>query len=546
MENRSRSTSDIFVQPYATSSQASLLQEAHETLLTKEALQFINSLIQSFANDIEKLESQRLYRQWKIRRGQYVFDFLPEGVGIRSENWKIHSLPPCLYDRRVDLGDVDPSNASQLLSALQSEAQGVQIDFDDGFCPHWYNVLIGHYNVYKACRGYLSVEKEVSSSQISPSKTILSLPFSPYIMFRPRAFNMIERNIFVKGKRIPGSLFDFGLHIFHNGKILNSFTHGGPFFYLSKLEEWKEALLWNRIFNWTENKISLPFGSIKACVLIESLPAVFQMDEILWALKEHSAGLNCGMWDYAASFIARLGHKTNKLFPDRSKYVTMKQMFLAKYRSLLIATCHRRGAPATGGMFAGFSGMASKNFQKLKEEAEMAKGEDALCGADGGLVYDIILVPYVQQTFQRIFGNNKCNQIDTLSQYPSSLLICKEDLLTIPEGGATLEGLELNIEVSLHFIENWIKKRGHFILHQRVEDSATAEISRLQVWQQLLHGVPFEGKPLEGRFLRFDKPPSSVTLPLVWTEATYFIWKVETRMFLSTECVETKELDAIT
>ncbi|RXN26847.1 malate glyoxysomal-like protein [Labeo rohita] len=273
----------------------------------------------------------------------------------------------------------------------------------------------------------------------------------------------------VNGREVPGPLFDFGLLMFHNAKLLLQ-NQSGPFFYLSKVESYMEARLWSQIFFWTEKKLSMPTGCIKATVLIECVLASFEMEEILYELKEHSAGLNCGIWDYSASFVNKFGHRTDFLLPDRSKYVDMEKRFLHSYMDLLVQTCHRRGALATGGM-----------------AALLLKLLEIKAGVDGFMVYDMDLIEPMQKLFKlHSHGQNQ------LMQLREDITVTAEDLLIMPAGGVTLYGLRYNIAVGVLFIEAWLSGRGHFFYLGKVEDSATAEISRSQVWQWIRHQVRLE------------------------------------------------------
>nr|AZL94488.1 malate synthase [Nephromyces sp. MMRI] len=458
--------------------------KAIKTLFTQNFIIFFEKLLNIFDENFQSIEEHRITRQWQIKNDTYKFSFNHNIIYEKNPNWKIDPLPHNLFNRQIDIGDVDPSNIEHLLKALNSGAQGVQVDFDDGFCPYWSNVIKGHHNIYLICRGLLKYKN--LTYNLNNINTI------SYIMFRPRALNMIERNILVNGKRVSGALLDFALHIYHNGALLNKYDKG-PYFYLSKIESYTETFFWNDVFDWTEKELKLSSGCIKACVLIECLTAVFQMDEILWSLKKHSAGLNCGLWDYSASFITRLGHNKKLLFPDRSKYVNMSQSFLSNYRKLLVSICHKRGAPATGGMFALVQDLSVMSREKLIEILLENKKIETLIGADGGLVYDLSLVEPLKELYKELFPNGKLNQIDEIWTLNYLNNKNEEDLLCIPQtGGATFDGLKLNIEVIILFIENWILKKGHFIYKGKVEDSATAEISRSQIWQQIRHKAVFE------------------------------------------------------
>ncbi|KAK3535590.1 hypothetical protein QTP70_017123 [Hemibagrus guttatus] len=311
---------------------------------------------------------------------------------------------------------------------------------------------------------------------------------APVLMLRPRAWNIVEHNMLVNGQEIPGPLFDFGLLMFHNAKLLLE-NQSGPFFYLSKVESYLEARLWNQIFLWTEDRLGLPVGSIKATVLIECVLATFEMEEILYELKEHSAGLNCGIWDYSASFVNKFGHRAEFLLPDRSKYVNMEKRFLRSYMDLLVQTCHRRGALATGGMAALLLPPQRDRvmYKTVLSTVTRLKLLEIKAGVDGFMVYDMNLIEPMQKLFQiHSTGENQ------LQELRNDVSVTPEDLLTMPAGGVTLYGLKHNIAVGVLFIEAWLSGRGHFFFKGQVEDSATAEISRSQVWQWIRHQVKLE------------------------------------------------------
>lgn len=293
----------------------------------------------------------------------------------------------------------------------------------------------------------------------------------------------------VNGKQVPGPLFDFGLLMFHNARRLLK-TNSGPYFYLSKLEGRLEARIWDKVFSWTENKLGLPHGCVKACVLIENVLASFEMDEILFELRDHSAGLNCGIWDYSASFINKFGDRKSFLLPDRNKYVSMDRHFLRSYMDLVVATCHRRGCPATGGMAALLlpnSPASSSDYEKVLHSVQQAKGKEIKAGVDGFMVYDLGLVKPMQELFKTLTtGENQYNVTQ------DEVAVTAQDLLLMPSGGVTRNGLKHNITVGILFIDSWLKGEGHFRMNGAIEDSATAEISRSQVWQCIRHQASLE------------------------------------------------------
>ena len=386
-----------------------------------------------------------------------------------------------LQNRHLDLGDVSPSDFSHFTAALRSPVQGIQVDFDDGHCPTWRNQILGMHNIKLAISGLIPGIPKISEA--------------PVLMLRPRAWNMIEKNLSINGRRIPGPVFDFGLLMFHHGRSILEETRSGPSFYLSKLEGAAEAKLWNDIFIWSEIRLGFPRGTVKACVLIENILSAFEMNDILWELREHSLGLNCGIWDYAASIIAKFGtNDPNFLLPDRQKYVNVNKKFLRSYMQLVVRVCHKRGAHATGGMAANLLPVkkeaCDENSRKILTTVYNAKLEEIKIGLDGFMVYDLGLVGMINELWWVHVGDLR-NQINLL---PANSMedIKEEDLLSLPKGGVTLAGLEHNIRVGLLFIYNWLNGIGNFAHNGFIEDSATAEISRSQVWQWIRYQAKLE------------------------------------------------------
>uniref|UniRef100_A0A336LLQ2 malate synthase n=1 Tax=Culicoides sonorensis TaxID=179676 RepID=A0A336LLQ2_CULSO len=405
---------------------SSRLSEAYRYLFDKDAITFLSDFVTTFEGDYDKIILQRQRQSLSINEGTFSKGF----KNVHSnEDWKISPLPECLKNRKLDLGDCSPANTFHFIDALNSNVQGIQVDFDDGFCPTWFNTILGLYNVCLATRSKLN-------------GMLRKIENCPLLMMRPRAFNMIEHHCSINGRKVPGAFFDFALLMYHNARILFE-SYIGPYFYLSKIESVSEALLWNKIFHWIQDRLNIPQGTIKACILIENIFAAFEMEDILFAIKEHAIGLNCGIWDYSASIIQKFGHQKEYLIPDRSKYVNVGQTFLKNYMQLVIRTCHKHNALATGGMlWRGFTVLS--------------------------------------------------NQLQIL---PDISHITPDSLLQIPKGEVTLEGLRHNLNVSLLFIYHWLSAQGIFYYKLSVEDSATAEISRSQLWQWLRHEIPIEGIP---------------------------------------------------
>ncbi|KAJ8262393.1 hypothetical protein GJAV_G00165930 [Gymnothorax javanicus] len=451
------------------------LEEAHQSLFTTASVLFLAELTTTFQDEVDRILKLRVSGKISLALSGDLPGFSDETSHIRSDaTWKVLPVPERLRRRHVDIGDLAPCDTEHFIQGLQSSAQGIQVDFDDGNCPTYYNQIKGIYNVFKAVHNQFHDAPPISEA--------------PVLMLRPRAWNMVEHSMMVNGRQVPGPLFDFGLMMFHCGLQLFE-NKSGPFFYLSKIESHIEARLWNNIFLWTENKLGLPVGSIKATVLIENVLATFEMDEILYELRDHSAGLNCGIWDYSASFVNKFGNNPAFLLPDRSKYVNMEKQFLKCYMDLLVQTCHRRGALAMGGMAALLlpKDKNSALYNEVLATVTRLKLLEIKAGVDGFMVYDMDLIEPMQQLFQQHTKGD--NQLNVLRE---DLIVTPVQLLTMPAGGVTLYGLKYNIAVGVMFIEAWLRGKGHFFYKGQVEDSATAEISRSQVWQWIRHEARIE------------------------------------------------------
>uniref|UniRef100_A0A182QWW6 malate synthase n=1 Tax=Anopheles farauti TaxID=69004 RepID=A0A182QWW6_9DIPT len=452
------------------------LESAYKELFTDGALQFLVQLVSEFDAEVEQLLQNRIKRRVLIEEGKWkpVFHNSSESL-----EWTVGDLPVRLRNRKLDLGDVSPANTVHFIDCLYADVQGIQVDFDDGHCPTWRNTVQGLYNVTRAVQGNL---------QGAPA----DVQAYPILMLRPRALNMIEHHCIVKGKEVIGPLFDFAILMFHNARTMANLGVG-PYLYLSKIEDPSETALWNRIFTWTERQLGLLNGTIKACVLIENILAAFRMEDILYSIRDHAIGLNCGIWDYCASIIAKFGWQREFLLPDRNKYVNMGQPFLRNYMRLLIHVCHKRGALATGGMAAKIlpSGKekALLSDDEIIESVKLAKSVEIDAGVDGFMIYDLRMVDAINQLWDRkTDGENQLNILPNVSG------ICAESLLQIPKGGVTIDGLGNNITVALLFIYHWLTGSGVFFLNGSVEDSATAEISRSQLWQWIRMGAVVEDR----------------------------------------------------
>ncbi|KAJ8720988.1 hypothetical protein PYW08_006453 [Mythimna loreyi] len=452
-------------------------EDIHKTIFSEGAVDFLFRIHKTFENQIEQLYKDRLQRTVTTRTLSTLdFKKSPER---NDKSWTIAPLPSRLLNRHLDLGDVSASNTAHFVSSLNEDVQGIQVDFDDGHCPTWKNQLQAYQNIKLAVNGKL----------LGAPVTITT---SPVLMLRPRAWNMIEHNILIDGKEAIGPLVDFAILMYHNAKTLYE-ANSGPYFYLSKLEGASEAQLWNDIFVWAQTELGLPQGTIKACVLIENIISSFELEEILYALREHSLGLNCGIWDYCASIISKFGDREEFLLPDRNKYVNMDRHFLNSYLRLVVSTCHARGAPATGGMAAAMlkpgSDITDKESKTIITKILAAKMKEIEHGVDGFMVYDARVVPLINELWKKSGAtpNQICKKFE--------VNVTPQDLLSIPRDGVTLQGLKHNVAISILFIYYWLAGIGHFFYSGNVEDSATAEISRFQIWQWIRFSPPLEDDP---------------------------------------------------
>jgi malate synthase len=426
--------------------------------------------VQEFLIALERRFGERRRELLSRRKQRTSFDFLPETASVRAGEWRIAPVPEVLLDRRVEI--TGPTDAKMVINALNSGANVFMADCEDSLAPSWDNVIGGQEALFGAVRKTLTfTSPEGKRYQLNEKTAVLFV--------RPRGWHLDEAHVKVDGRVMSGGLFDFGVFFFHNAK--EQLARGvGPFFYLPKLESHLEARLWNDVFDFAEDTLGLKRGSIKATVLIETLPAAFEMDEILYELREHSAGLNCGRWDYIFSFIKK---QPNQVLPDRSQ-LTMDKGFLRAYVQKLIQTCHRRGAHAMGGMAA----QIPIKDDPAANEAAMArvradKEREAKDGHDGTWVAHPGLVPVAKAIFDaHVKGQN---QLHVLREDVS---IGREDLLRVPEGTNTEDGLRHNVRVGVRYLEAWLRGQGCVPLFNLMEDAATAEISRAQVWQQVRHG----------------------------------------------------------
>src|SRR5215813_4817473 len=442
-------------------------------ILTLDAVAFVAELARRFGATRQELLARRQVRQQEIVDGRMP-DFLPETASVRAGDWKVAPIPQDLQDRRVEI--TGPVERKMIINALNSGANVFMADFEDSNTPTWDNNLDGQINLRDA------VTRAISFTSPEGKKYQLAQRTAT-LFVRPRGWHLVEKRLLVDGKPISGSLFDFGLFFFHNSKGLVA-RGSGPYFYLPKMESHLEARLWNDVFNFAQDELGLPRGTIRATVLIETILAAFEMDEILYELREHSAGLNCGRWDYIFSFIKKFRDRADFVLPDRA-LVTMDRDFLDAYVRLLIKTCHRRGIHAMGGMAAQ---IPIKNDRDANERALAKVRQDKLrevaAGHDGTWVAHPGLVAVAKEIFdERMKGPN---QLHALRE---DVKVTARDLLQVPQGEITEEGLRLNIDVGIQYLESWLRGVGCVPLYNLMEDAATAEICRSQVWQWVRHGA---------------------------------------------------------
>jgi malate synthase len=444
-------------------------------VLTPPALAFVADLHRRFARRVGGRLAARAERQRAFDSGERP-DFLTETAGIRAGDWTVAPVPADLQDRRVEI--TGPVDRKMIINALNSGARVFMADFEDASSPTWESVVSGQRNLMAAVRG------DIEYVQPETGKVYALLPSPAVLMVRPRGLHLRERHILVDGQEAQASLVDFGLFLFHNARALHA-KGSGPYFYLPKLESHLEARLWNDVFLRAQEALGLPSGTIKATVLIETLPAAFEMHEILYELREHSAGLNCGRWDYIFSFIKKLRSDPACVLPDRSQ-VTMDRAFLRAYSLLLIRTCHRRGAHAMGGMAAQIpvKGDEAANALALGR-VRTDKEREVRDGHDGTWVAHPGLVPLAREVFDA--GMPTPHQIHRTRE---DVTISREDLLLVPEGTRTEDGLRHNLRVGVQYLEAWLRGQGCVPLYNLMEDAATAEISRAQVWQWIRHRAP--------------------------------------------------------
>jgi malate synthase len=438
-------------------------------VLTREAVEFLTDLQREFGERRRELLARRAERLRRLEAGELP-GFLPETEPVRAGDWRIAPFPEEIADRRVEI--TGPVERKMVINALNSGARVFMADFEDANSPTWENVIQGQRNLTDALERTISLDTGEKSYRLKDEVAVLFV--------RPRGWHLEERHFDVDGAPISGSLFDFGLY------VLRNHARNGRYLYLPKLESHLEARLWNDVFVWAQDRLGVPRGTIKATVLIETILAAFEMDEILHELREHSAGLNAGRWDYIFSVIKKLGRRPEFVLPDRAQ-VTMAVPFMRSYCELLVKTCHRRGAHAMGGMAAFIPSRRDPEVNRVAlEKVREDKDREAGQGFDGTWVAHPDLVAVAQESFDRVLGERP-NQID---RQRADVEVTAADLLNVAAtpGEVTEAGLRNNVSVGIQYLQAWLQGNGAVAIFNLMEDAATAEISRSQIWQWLHHG----------------------------------------------------------
>ncbi len=484
------------------------IKPGYENILVPEALALVAQLARAFAPRRQELLAARAERARRLDAGERP-DFLPQTAHIRDGDWRIAPIPPALACRRVEI--TGPVERKMVINALNSGADSYMSDFEDSNTPNWDNQIQGQVNLFDAVRKTISLEQNGKSYQLGDKVATL--------IVRPRGWHLDEKHVLVDGQRVSGGIVDFALFMFHNAKELLA-RGAGPYFYLPKLESHLEARLWNDVFVMTQDALGLPQGTIKATVLIETILAAFEMDEILYELREHSAGLNAGRWDYIFSCIKKFKLDRDFCLADRAK-VTMTAPFMRAYALLLLKTCHRRGAPAIGGM----SALIPIKNDPEKNEIAMGgvrtdKARDATDGYDGGWVAHPGLVGLAMEEFTKVLGD-KPNQLE--KQRPDVEVTAAQLLDFQPETPITEAGLRYNINVGIHYLGAWLAGNGCVPIHNLMEDAATAEISRSQVWQWIRSpkGVLEDGRKVTADMVREMIPEELEKVKVVAADGTH-------------------------
>ena len=463
----------------------SLVAEGDQRILSKAALAFVADLHRHFNSQRRALLAARADRQTRFDAGKLP-GFLAETVSIRESDWKVAAIPTALLDRRIEI--TGPVDRNMIINALNSDAKVFMADFEDSTSPTWSNLIEGQANLRDAVAGTIDFRSaDCREYTLKPDPAVL--------VVRPRGWHLDEKHVHVDGMPVSGSLFDFGLFVFHNAASLQAKSRG-PYLYLPKLQSHQEAALWDAVIAHAEILLELESGSIKVTVLIETLPAVFEMDEILWVLRSRIVGLNCGRWDYIFSYIKTFRARREHVLPERAQ-VGMTAPFLKAYSELLIKTCHRRGAFAMGGMAAQIPiGNDPAANERAMARVHADKQREARAGHDGTWVAHPGLIPIALGEFNKVLTGP--NQLDRLRE---DVEVSVDDLLQVPVGTISRVGFQNNVDVCVRYLAAWLDGLGCVPIHHLMEDAATAEISRAQLWQWLHH----EGLSLEdGRGIDFS------------------------------------------
>lgn len=453
------------------------LNDAYREILSPEALEFVVALQRKFNKRRKELLAKRTERQKDIDNGKLP-DFLPETKEIREGDWKCAPQPKDLLDRRVEI--TGPVDRKMVINALNSGAKMFMADFEDSNSPKWENNIEGQINLRDANLRTIEFTNPKNGKEYKLNENVATL------LVRPRGWHLLEKHVIVDGEPMSGSLMDFGLYFFHNIKTLMD-KGSATYFYLPKLESHLEARLWNDVFVFAQDYVGVPQGTIKATVLVETILASFELNEILYELRNHSSGLNCGRWDYIFSYIKRFRNVDGFVLPDRGQ-VTMTVPFMKAYSELVIQTCHKRGVHAMGGMAAQ---IPIKNDEAANnaavEKVRQDKIREAKAGHDGTWVAHPGLVKVAMDVFDEYMP--QANQLDKLRE---DVNVSAADLIEVPEGTITEGGVRQNINVGILYIESWLQGQGAAAIYNLMEDAATAEISRTQVWQWLKDGAKLE------------------------------------------------------
>lgn len=447
-----------------------------DTIMTAEALAFVEELHSRFTDTRNELLANRETAQAEAARTGSL-DFPAETQQVRQADWRVAEAPAALRDRRVEITG-PPAPAKMAINALNSGAKVWLACLEDALSPTWRNVVEGQKNLHDAARGTLSFTSPEGKEYKLRDDVDL-----PTVVVRPRGWHLPEKNVLIDGEPTIGALVDFGLHFFHNAKTLQA-TGQGPFYYLPKLEHYREARLWDDVFSFAEEKLGIPHGTVRATVLIETIPAGFHMEEILYELRDHASGLNAGRWDYLFSMIKYFRSSGQEfVLPDRAA-VGMTQQFMRAYTELLVKTCHKREAFAIGGMAAFIPNrrdpeVTAKAIEKTRED----KSREAADGFDGSWVAHPDMVELCAEEFTKVLGDNP-NQVD---RKRDDVEVSAADLLSVgaAEGDVTEQGVRMNLYVGTYYTAVWLSGNGAVAINNLMEDAATAEISRSQVWQQI-------------------------------------------------------------